>query len=386
MYNQNKVFIAACAGMGFFGVAMLSLGPILSQLNGLVAGANSLPTTMSIGIILGTIIFGPVVERCGYKWLLVAASAMVLLGLQGLSNFTEMGMLHAAMFSLGVGGGILNGETNALVAEIYDDSRRGGRLGILGAFYCIGALTWTLLNYYIPAYKLPLEAMSALMALCIVGFCLMSFPKAKAQAQSGPKPSLASSASLLKYPVLIAFAMVLFFQSGFEGITGSFTISFLTLTSDLDQASATLSMTFFTIGMLCGRLPLGLIMARLRDLGTLYLYLGVALTGVIFLYALQSSAGVYTALTLIGFGAGATFPVIINYIAATFGSQAPSALSIAMFVGLCGQPTFNKTAGWAFDLGNPGLLPVLMVTAVLAMMAIVPVAVKLSSRTAARAV
>lgn len=386
MYNQNKVFIAACAGMGFFGVAMLSLGPILSQLNGLVAGANSLPTTMSIGIILGTIIFGPVVERCGYKWLLVAASAMVLLGLQGLSNFTEMGMLHAAMFSLGVGGGILNGETNALVAEIYDDSRRGGRLGILGAFYCIGALTWTLLNYYIPAYKLPLEAMSALMALCIVGFCLMSFPKAKAQAQSGPKASLASSASLLKYPVLIAFAMVLFFQSGFEGITGSFTISFLTLTSDLDQASATLSMTFFTIGMLCGRLPLGLIMARLKDLGTLYLYLGVALTGVIFLYALQSSAGVYAALTLIGFGAGATFPVIINYIAATFGSQAPSALSIAMFVGLCGQPTFNKTAGWAFDLGNPGLLPVLMVTAVLAMMAIVPAAVKLSSRTAARAV
>lgn len=372
--------------MGFFGVAMLSLGPILSQLNGLVAGANSLPTTMSIGIILGTIIFGPVVERCGYKWLLVAASAMVLLGLQGLSNFTEMGMLHAAMFSLGVGGGILNGETNALVAEIYDDSRRGGRLGILGAFYCIGALTWTLLNYYIPAYKLPLEAMSALMALCIVGFCLMSFPKAKAQAQSGPKASLASSASLLKYPVLIAFAMVLFFQSGFEGITGSFTISFLTLTSDLDQASATLSMTFFTIGMLCGRLPLGLIMARLKDLGTLYLYLGVALTGVIFLYALQSSAGVYAALTLIGFGAGATFPVIINYIAATFGSQAPSALSIAMFVGLCGQPTFNKTAGWAFDLGNPGLLPVLMVTAVLAMMAIVPAAVKLSSRTAARAV
>lgn len=57
-YSTSKVFVASCAGMGFFGVAMLSLGPILGQLNALVQGANSLPSTMSLGIILGTIIFG----------------------------------------------------------------------------------------------------------------------------------------------------------------------------------------------------------------------------------------------------------------------------------------------------------------------------------------
>ena len=52
-YSTSLVFIAACAGMAFFGVTMLSLGPILGPLNDMVEGANALPSTMSIGIIIG---------------------------------------------------------------------------------------------------------------------------------------------------------------------------------------------------------------------------------------------------------------------------------------------------------------------------------------------
>ena len=67
-YKTSAVFVAACAGMAFFGVAMLSLGPILGKLGALVGeGAHSLPSTLSIGIILGTVIFGPVVDKFGYK-------------------------------------------------------------------------------------------------------------------------------------------------------------------------------------------------------------------------------------------------------------------------------------------------------------------------------
>ena len=77
-YNTTAVFVAACAGMAFFGVAMLSLGPILGKLGAVVGeGANALPSTMSIGIILGTVIFGPVVDKFGYKGLLIAASVSV---------------------------------------------------------------------------------------------------------------------------------------------------------------------------------------------------------------------------------------------------------------------------------------------------------------------
>lgn len=371
-YSTTNVFIAASAGMAFFGVTMLSLAPILGPLNESVQGANALPSTMSIGIIIGTILFGPVVDKFGYKWLLIIASILALAGIQGLARFQEIGLLHASIAMLGLGGGILNGLTNALVSDIYDDDKRGGRLGILGACYCIGALLWTLLNYFIPDYRLPLNTMSVIMLLCILYFCFIAFPQAKEQ----ESVSIQKSLGLLKYPALLMFAVVLFFQSGFEGVSGSFTVSYLDKACQIDNATATLSMTWFTIGMLAGRLPLGFITKHLKDLGTLYLYLFTALTGVVIFYLGGHEVNmVYAAMTLIGFGVGATFPVVLNYIGSTFRSQSGTAFSIALFIALCGQSIMNRLTGWVFDNGKYHWFLFILAIALVAIMLLVPLAV-----------
>ncbi len=375
--STGPVFIAACAGMSFFGVAMLSLGPILGPLNAMVEGANALPSTMSIGIIIGTLLFGPIVDKFGYKWLLILASIAALAGVQGLATFKEIGLLHASIFMLGLGGGILNGETNAVVSDIYDDDKRGGRLGLLGAFYCIGALLWTLLNYFIPDFRIPLNAVSVVMGMFIISFFFITFPKAKPQ----ESVSLSKSLGLLKYPALIMFALVLFFQCAFEGTSGNFTVQYLSHKGGMDNATATLAMTWFTIGMLAGRLPLGTIMGKLKELGTLYLYLGVALVGVLlFMFQASSTAAVYVAMALIGFGAGATFPVVLNFIGGAFKELSGTAFSIAMFIGLCGQSLGNRIMGSQFDSGVYGFLPVCLIICVAVMMVLVPTAVKVSQK------
>ena len=376
-YSTSLVFMAACAGMSFFGITMLSLGPILGPLNALVEGANALPSTMSIGIIIGTILFGPVVDKFGYKWLLILASICALGGVQGLASFNEIMLLHCSIFLLGFGGGILNGLTNALVSDIYDDDKRGGRLGLLGAFYCIGALSWTLLNYFIPDFRIPLNAVSIIMAIMIVAFIFIAFPKAKPQENVSLKKSL----GLLKYPALILFAVVLFFQCAFEGTSGNFTVQYLSHIGGMDNATATLAMTWFTIGMLCGRLPLGSIMNKLKELKTLYLDLGIGLAGVIlFFVEASSTAAVYTAMALIGFGVGATFPVVLNFIGSAFKDLSGTAFSIALFIGLCGQSFGNKFMGMQFDGANYTTLPVTLIICVLVMVALVPVAVKVSKK------
>lgn len=376
-YSTGLVFAAACAGMSFFGVTMLSLGPILGPLNAVVEGANSLPSTMSAGIIIGTILFGPIVDKFGYKWLLILASIAALSGVQGLATFNEIGLLHASIFLLGFGGGILNGATNALVSDIYDNDKRGGRLGLLGAFYCIGALLWTLMNYFIPDFRIPLNAVSIVMALFIISFFFISFPKAKPQ----ENVSIAKSIGLLKYPALIMFAAILFFQCAFEGTSGNFTVQYLSNTGGMDNASATLAMTWFTIGMLAGRLPLGSIMAKLKELGTLYLYLGVALIGVVlFMFQAANTAAVYTAMALIGFGVGATFPVVLNFIGGAFKELSGTAFSIAMFIGLCGQSLGNKFMGMQFDSGNFTNLPITLMVCIAVMVVIVPLAVRVSKK------
>ena len=367
-YNKNLVFTACCAGLAFFGVTMLALGPVLSHLG---EGANALPATLSIGIITGTVIFGPVMDKFGYKGLLISGSVLALLGIQGLANLTGMPFLHLSMLMLGIGGGILNGETNALVAEIYDNNTRGGRLGVLGAFYCIGALSWTLLNYFIKDnYKLPLNSISVIMIVFIVFFIAISFPK--------PKPannvSLKRMLGLLKYPSLILFALLLFFQSGFEGITGNFTVRFLENTHSMATNTATLALTWFTIGMLIGRFPLGHSMKKLGDSATLHLYLCVALAGVALLYFSSQTVGIYAAAALIGFGAGATYPVVFNYLGGAFREMSGTAFSIAIFIALWGQFVFNKVIGIWFDRERFGYFPIALAFAVIMMMAVLPLA------------
>ncbi len=375
MYKTPLVFIAACAGMAFFGVTMLSLGPILGQLS---EGATALPSTMSIGIILGTILFGPIVDRFGYKWLTIISSILALVGIQGLAYFQVMPMLHLSIACLGLGGGILNGLTNAMVSDIYDDEHRAGRLGVLGGFYCIGALLWTLLNYFITDFHIPLYLTSAVMVGFIIYFFFIAFPQAKPVENVGFKQSL----SLLKYPALMLFAVVLFFQSGFEGASGSFTVEFFKNTTAIGGKAAILAMTWFTIGMMAGRFPLGPITAKIGELKTLYLYLVIGLVGVILFTFGQSAAMAYISMILIGFGVGATYPVILNYIGGIFRNQSGTAISMAIFIALLGQYTFNAIVGLSFAHSHYNALPIMLIVALIFIMLLVPLALQIGENAA----
>lgn len=376
-YNTSKVFVAACAGMGFFGVTMLSLGPLLGRIAELGVNANALPSTLTIGIIIGTLLFGPIVDKFGYKALTIISSVLALAGMLGLNFFSTDAPLLGSICCLGIGGGILNGLTNALVADIYDDDKRSAKMGLLGACYCVGALLWTLMNVFIADYHIPLYIMSVVMVLFIIYFFTIGFPKAKPAQDGGLKKSI----GLLKYPALLMFGLVLFFQSGLEGASGDFTVTYLTKTNGLDNAAATLAMTWFTVGMFIGRIALDKIMKALKDVGTFYCYLGVALVAVAVLFFTSSALGAYIAMALLGFGVGATFPVILGYVGGTFRSLSGTAISIAVFIALVGQFTLKKITGVAFDAGSFVTLPIVLAGAIVIMMCLVPLAIKLGKNT-----
>lgn len=356
-YSRLKVFIAACGGLAFFGVAMLSLGAILPRLSG-IEGVNTLPSVMSAGIIAGTLVFGPVMDRFGYKWLLVAGQSILLCGITGLAVFREITLLRICILGVGLGGGVLNGETNALVSDIFDGTKRGRYLSLLGACYCAGALIWSLLCTVIDSYTVPLGIVSALMFLLIIYYCVIRFPDTKQP--SGELKEAVNPLRLLRYPVLIFLSVILFFQSGFEGISGNFTVQFLTL-NGLAGAAATFSLMMFTIGMLVGRLSLGWLMKRLKDYKVLVLYLLIALAGALLLYLIPGNPGAaYLSMSLIGFGVGATFPVILSRLGGLFRRVSGTAFSVAIFIALCGQFLFNFLTGRLFDAGGAGIFPVIL--------------------------
>ena len=89
MYNKNLVFAAACIGMLLFGIVFLSLGTILTFIttkfgvDGATAGA--LASSLPLGMLAGSVIFGPIVDRYGYKNLLIICAVIIMLALEGIA-------------------------------------------------------------------------------------------------------------------------------------------------------------------------------------------------------------------------------------------------------------------------------------------------------------
>ena len=115
MKKNNLVFLAACFGMFLFGVAMLSLGTINTflvekfNLNKLSAG--SLASLLPLGILLGSLVFGAIVDRFGYKLLLVFSSILIVASMLIIVYASSFTMIQSVFFIIGITSALINGVT-----------------------------------------------------------------------------------------------------------------------------------------------------------------------------------------------------------------------------------------------------------------------------------
>jgi MFS family permease len=142
---------------------------------------------------------------------------------------------------------------------------------------------------------------------------------------------------------------------------------------------ATLALTLLTVGMLIGRVGLSVLMGRFKDVALLAGFLVVALLGALTMYFADASVILpYVSTLLLGIGVSATFPVILARVGSAFSRMTGSAISIAMFLGLCGNYSLNFVAGRTFQAGNSNLFPVFLILAVVLMLAVLPIATRVA--------
>jgi MFS family permease len=143
MYNKKFVFSSAFIGMLLFGRGLITLGAVAPELKEKFhldeIDAGTLFSILPIGILAGSLLFGPIADRQGYKWLMIMACMAMCLGFEGIPYAPSLFLLKVAVFIFGIGGGILNGATNAMVADISADAK-GANLSLLGVFFGLGAL------------------------------------------------------------------------------------------------------------------------------------------------------------------------------------------------------------------------------------------------------
>lgn len=369
-YNKTLVFVAGCIGMSFFGISMLTMGAVLPSLtNKLVLNdlqAASLVTFLPLGILGGSLLFGPIVDRFGHKTLLLISCLVVLLGLEGIAFFGNIPLLQLSIFCIGLGGGVLNGETNALVSDISSDEDKSANMSLLGAFYGIGALgipvLMSSLSEHYP-FEVILQGTGAILLLCIL-FCLpVKFPAPK-QPQGFP---IKEGLKLLKEKALLLFSFILFFQSGLEGVTNNWTTTYLEKTTAIPADEALFILTCMVAGLTAARFVLIALFKKFKESTVLTASL---LTAGVGFMLLSFSPGFWRAaagMVLIGAGLASTFPVILSYLGRRYSALSGTAFSVALVIALVGNTLLNSLTGIISQAYSISAFPFMMMAGIVIM-------------------
>jgi fucose permease len=217
--------------MFVFGIVMALLGAVLPILMGRLhlktSDIGTLFLAMNAAMLASSLVFGMVMDRFGMKSALALGPLLVAAALSILVRATALSALLLAVMLLGIGGGALNGATNTLIADLHEDPRRkSAALNRLGIFFGFGALLLpfalgVLLRWF--AVTPLLMGAAGLCTLAGVFALFLQFPAPK-QRQT---LQISGMALLLRSPLVIAFACLLFFESGVEFTLGGFISTYL---------------------------------------------------------------------------------------------------------------------------------------------------------------
>ncbi len=352
VYSRRRVFAAACAGILVFGISLTALGSLLPSLIARFglgnAAAGSLFPVLTIGILLGSVLFGPIVDRYGYRALLAGCVALIAIGLEGIAFAPSLRLVAASLALIGLGGGVVNGATSALVADVSDEGSRGADLSLMGVFFGVGAFGVPLVLALLLrrfSYGTITAGVGLAAALPLVYLLAIRFPPPK-HPQGFP---LAHGLALLRDGPLVLLGACLFFESGMEMIASGWTAAYVQQVLGLSAERALLLLSLYWVGMIAGRLLLGLAGRRFPPARVLYTAIGIALTGAIIMVAGTTPAAVGLGGLLVGAGFAPVFPVIMGYGGDRFPALSGTAFSVMLVMALVGGTALPYATGLLGD-------------------------------------
>jgi FHS family glucose/mannose:H+ symporter-like MFS transporter len=334
-----RLQFSAWAGMFVFGIVMAILGAILPSLFervGFGAGAaGNLFLTMNVAMLLATLFFGPVVDRFGFKAVLAVSAVLVAAAFLVLSRASTYGLILGAAVVLGLGGGALNGGTNALTSELHEGERRVAALNVLGIFFGFGALS---IPFLIGTLRETLglgRILALAVFLSLVPFVIyagLRFPRAR-HPQGFP---IKNAARLARNPLLWLTGFMLFFQSANEFTVGGWISTHLQRTFGLAAGAAALALAGYWAAVMAGRLVSSRLARSVRNETLILASAGLSLAAALLMLLAPSGAAAVTGAILIGAGFAAIYPTTLAMVGANFAAFTGTAFSFVIALGLVG--------------------------------------------------
>jgi FHS family glucose/mannose:H+ symporter-like MFS transporter len=339
--STAKLMSSACAGMFVFGIVMAILGAILPSLFERIqfskGEAGNLFLYMNLAMLVMSVIFGPVVDRFGFKIFLMICSVLVAASLFVFTYASTYSMVLVAAVVIGFGGGGLNGGTNALTSDIHPD-KRSSALNLLGIFFGFGALTIPFLIGILLGSIGLVNILLLAFLLSLVPFLLFSvfaFPKPK----HGQEFPLSQVSKVVKHPLIWLCGFLLFFQSGNEFTVGGWISTYLNEYFHLTPMTASIILAGYWGAIMGGRLLSSRIVKTLKNEKLVFLSALLSLIAAVMIVSSPSKTLASLGAILIGLGFAAVFPTTLAVVGEAFPSFTGTAFSVIFVIALGGGMT-----------------------------------------------
>jgi fucose permease len=342
------LFVSACAGILVFGIVLAILGTIFGlpamrlRLQVSLAEQGTLILLLYLGIFVGSLFIGPLIDHLGNKSNLLAASLIVAAAMMVFAAAHSFLTASLAAILLGIGGGGLNTCTNVLVSDLYAE-RRGPMLNLLGIFFGVGAISIPLMaasiegRFTIPQLFLFCAVLSA---LCALWYAVISFPPAKAKQSFSWVELLA----VAKCHGVLLLAFILFCESGNEACIAGWTSTYVGVIG-YSPRLATLILAAYWAALMASRMLAAKVLQGVRKS---QLILGVALLslgGCAVLLSARSPIFLFAGTALVGLSYGPVFPTTLAIAGDRYSQGAGTVFGLLFSIALIGGMTFPWGVG-----------------------------------------
>lgn len=369
MKNRKIAFISVFTGIFLFGVSMVIIGSTLSVLRERFGmsdiEAGGLFSILPFGLLVGSVTFGPVADKYGYRWVLTVAGLFLSLGFFGIAHAGSLFVLRSCIFLFGIGGGVINGASSALVSDLSVKEHKITNLIWLGAFFGVGAFVTPIILSVIEKsyYTLVIDVAGVLSLLIALLFAVIVYPVTVQK----DKISFKLIPVFVKNRLFMALSFYLFFQSSFEAIVNNWTVSYF-VDLRVGDDNALLAFSSSLLGMILMRVLTGSVLRnftfnRLMTLALIFLTAGLILLILPTPFFIK-----VTGMFFIGAGLAPGFPVMLGSAGELFKEVSATAFSFAMLIALIGNTLINYITGVLTEKFGMGVFPYVIMTEIVALL------------------
>ncbi len=342
-----------------FVIGMVSgaLGPLLPQLavrlSAPVEALGSLFSALFIGALATQLTGGWLNERVGLRNMVLIGTALLVLGILGITASPTLPLLLASACLVGLGQGALDISTNVLVAAVFPSDKVVSAVNLLHFAFGAGAVlapavaSAALRQWATPMPALYLAAAIGLSSLLLGGRLLLN----PAVAPPGREPG---GTGLYRAPALWLLALLLFLYVGGEMGVGGWTTVYLDRTSSLPASLVALVVSAYWLALTAGRLVGAALGVRIRS-GALLLcsVMGTCLGALLLLLGGGGVALTVVGTLLLGVSYGPIFPTAVVMATERFPFAPSRAVSVVVSLSSLGGMALPPLQGILLERVSP---------------------------------